>query len=93
MKRILKPAAILFLSAIIFMLTACSTSQISVNKKELKAIDKTWTAGNPGGFVVHTEVDLKATAIAERALHRGLKEIDKRRGWRGPVGKVDEKIV
>jgi len=40
MKIILKPAAILFLSAIIFMLTACSTSQISVNKKELKAIDK-----------------------------------------------------
>jgi len=40
MKRILKPAAILFLSTIIFTFTACSTSQISVNKKELKAIDK-----------------------------------------------------
>jgi aspartyl-tRNA synthetase len=40
MKRILKPAAILFLSTIIFTFTACSTSQISVNKKAMKAIDK-----------------------------------------------------
>jgi len=35
-----KSSAILFLSAVICTFTACSTSQISVNKKELKAIDK-----------------------------------------------------
>lgn len=40
MKNIFKPAAILFLSSIIFIFTACSTSQISVDKKELKTIDK-----------------------------------------------------
>jgi len=40
MKRIFKPAAIIFLTSIVFMFSACSTSQISVNKKELKAIDK-----------------------------------------------------
>ena len=40
MKKLFKPAAILLLSSIVFMFIACSTSQISVNKKELKAIDK-----------------------------------------------------
>ena len=37
------------------------------------------------GLVIHTALDLGAQANAERGLMLGLREVDKRRGWRGPV--------
>lgn len=40
---------------------------------------------NPGGFDVYTSVDLRVTDIATKALQRGVREVDKRRGWRGVV--------
>ncbi len=38
-----------------------------------------------GGLRVYTTLDRKAQVSASRALQTGLREIDKRRGWRGPV--------
>lgn len=51
----------------------------------LQKIDRYSSAGNPGGFQVYTSVDLKATDMATRALQKGLREVDKRQGWRGPL--------
>jgi penicillin-binding protein 1A len=38
-----------------------------------------------GGLSVHTTLDRKAQAAAAKALQDGLRELDKRRGWRGPI--------
>lgn len=38
-----------------------------------------------GGLKVYTTLDIKAQIAAARALQAGLREIDKRRGWRGPI--------
>jgi penicillin-binding protein 1A len=38
-----------------------------------------------GDMRVYTTLDRKAQASAARAVQAGLKELDKRRGWRGPV--------
>jgi penicillin-binding protein 1A len=54
-----------------------------------KKIDPYLSATNPGGYEVHTSVDLKATTLGEHALQRGLREVDKRRGWRGPIAHMD----
>lgn len=48
------------------------------------------TATNPGGLSVYAAVDLKAYQLAVNATQRALRELDKRRGWRGPVGSDDE---
>ena len=45
---------------------------------------------SPGGFEVYTTLDLKAYDIAERALRRGLRAVDKRRGWRGPLARIEK---
>lgn len=42
-----------------------------------------------GGLSVHTTLDRKAQAAAARALQEGLREIDKRRGWRGRIDNRD----
>ncbi len=42
------------------------------------------------GLEVTTAVDVKADQLASAALRRGLREVDKRRGWRGPLGKMSE---
>lgn len=55
-----------------------------------RGIDQYASVSNPGGYQIYTTVDLKATDSAVRSLQRGLREIDKRRGWRGPVGHVKE---
>lgn len=41
------------------------------------------------GLEIRTTVDLKADGMAFAALRRGLREVDKRRGWRGPKGHVE----
>lgn len=41
-------------------------------------------------LVIRTNLDLQATSLAISALRRGLREVDKRRGWRGPIGRVSK---
>jgi len=41
------------------------------------------------GLEVHTAVDINASRMAEKALSRGLREVDKRQGWRGPIGHIE----
>jgi penicillin-binding protein 1A len=38
-----------------------------------------------GNLKVHTTLDKNAQVQAQRALQDGLRDVDKRRGWRGPV--------
>ncbi|TAL25117.1 MAG: PBP1A family penicillin-binding protein [Nitrospirae bacterium] len=38
-----------------------------------------------GGLKVHTTLDRRMQLSAQRALQEGLRELDKRRGWRGPL--------
>lgn len=38
-----------------------------------------------GNFNVYTTLDRKAQAAAARAVQEGLRDLDKRRGWRGPI--------
>ncbi|MCX8068909.1 MAG: penicillin-binding transpeptidase domain-containing protein, partial [Thermodesulfovibrionales bacterium] len=38
---------------------------------------------------VYTTLNKKNQINAQRALQEGLREVDKRRGWRGPIGKKD----
>jgi penicillin-binding protein 1A len=38
-----------------------------------------------GGLSIYTTLDTKAQIAAARALQDGLRDLDKRRGWRGPV--------
>ncbi len=37
------------------------------------------------GLEIHTALDIKAYNFSESALKKGLEEVDKRRGWRGPI--------
>ncbi|HQH27951.1 MAG TPA: transglycosylase domain-containing protein, partial [Oligoflexia bacterium] len=50
------------------------------------------TAINPGGYVVQTTADVAAHEIGKRALQRGLRELDKRQGWRGELGILGKEI-
>ena len=42
-----------------------------------------------GGLSVHTTVDPRLQAIAQRVLRRGLERYDRRHGWRGPLQRID----
>lgn len=42
------------------------------------------------GLEVTTAVDVKADKMAAAALRQGLREVDKRRGWRGPIRRISE---
>ena len=42
------------------------------------------------GLEIHTTLDVEGDQIAQRALRRGLRDVDKRRGWRGPLGHIDK---
>jgi penicillin-binding protein 1A len=42
-----------------------------------------------GGLEIFTTLNVEMQKAAERALARGLRELDKRQGWRGPVGTQD----
>ncbi|MCB0328578.1 MAG: PBP1A family penicillin-binding protein [Bdellovibrionales bacterium] len=41
-----------------------------------------------GGYRVEAAVDVEATRVAQAALNRGIEEVDRRRGWRGPLEHV-----
>lgn len=45
---------------------------------------------DPGGYTVTTTLDINADKIAQQALRKGLMEVDKRQGWRGPVGNISK---
>ncbi len=42
-----------------------------------------------GGLEIFTTLNAEMQKAAERALNRGLRELDKRQGWRGPIGTQD----
>jgi penicillin-binding protein 1A len=42
------------------------------------------------GLEIVTAVDTGADRLAQQALRLGLREVDKRRGWRGPIGTTTE---
>lgn len=44
-----------------------------------------------GNLRVYTTVDIHAQVSAQRALQEGLRDVDKRIGWRGPIGKISIK--
>ncbi|MCX7988811.1 MAG: PBP1A family penicillin-binding protein [Thermodesulfovibrio sp.] len=44
-----------------------------------------------GNLKVYTTLDTKAQVSAQRSLQEGLRDVDKRIGWRGPIGKVSIK--
>ncbi|WP_141266097.1 penicillin-binding protein 1A [Thermodesulfovibrio sp. Kuro-1] len=44
-----------------------------------------------GNLRVYTTLDTHAQVSAQRALQEGLRDVDKRNGWRGPVGKISIK--
>ncbi|RMD87953.1 MAG: PBP1A family penicillin-binding protein [Candidatus Dadabacteria bacterium] len=46
-----------------------------------------------GGYTVYTTLDLKAQQMAKRALKKGLEELDKRQGWRGPLMNISKKEI
>ncbi|MGE0473095.1 MAG: penicillin-binding protein 1A [Nitrospirales bacterium] len=41
-----------------------------------------------GGLQVYTTLNIPMQKFAEQAVQKGLRELDKRQGWRGPVGHV-----
>ncbi len=43
-----------------------------------------------GGLSVHTTLDPKLQAIAERVLRRGMVAYDRRHGWRGPLQRLPQ---
>lgn len=53
-------------------------------------IDKYSSPTNPGGYKIYTTVDLHATELATASLQRGVREVDKRQGWRGPIAHLDD---
>ena len=53
-------------------------------------LDPKLSATNPGGYTITTTVDMRATELAEKAVYRGVREVDKRQGWRGPLELLDE---
>jgi len=42
-----------------------------------------------GGLEIFTTLNVEMQKAAEQALYRGLRELDKRQGWRGPIGTQD----
>lgn len=42
------------------------------------------------GLEIHTALDLEADRLAQKAVKKGLREVDKRRGWRGPIATITD---
>ncbi len=41
-----------------------------------------------GGLQIYTTLNIPAQKLAEESLQQGLRQVDKRQGWRGPLGHV-----
>lgn len=52
-----------------------------------RILSERWKDLNPDndGLQIYTALDVKADRLATKALRVGLREVDKRRGWRGPL--------
>lgn len=60
-------------------------SQVSKDLDEIfPTLENAGSPIDPGGYVIKTAANVGATKIAEHALQAGLRDVDKRRGWRGP---------
>jgi penicillin-binding protein 1A len=46
-----------------------------------------------GGLSVHSTLDPRLQAIADRSLRAGLEAYDRRHGWRGPIARLDRTTV
>jgi len=46
-----------------------------------------------GGLEIFTTLNIEMQKAAEQALNRGLRELDKRQGWRGPIGTQDITVL
>jgi penicillin-binding protein 1A len=46
-----------------------------------------------GGLTIHTPVNMHIQIAAQNALRLGLRELDKRQGYRGPVVRLEPKIL
>jgi penicillin-binding protein 1A len=57
----------------------------------LRTVEGHDSAVSPGGLVVRTTLDIEAQKLAEAAVVKGLREVDKRRGWRGPITHLSTK--
>jgi penicillin-binding protein 1A len=55
-----------------------------------RTLEKTYgtDAVHRGGLEVRTTLDPRLQAAAEEAVRAGLREVDKRRGWRGPLRRL-----
>jgi len=60
------------------------TEHVRREVKELYGIDMLYR----GGLKVYTTLDLKSQKAAQRALQEGLRRLDKRQGFRGPLEKL-----
>lgn len=65
-----------------------SSHAIRVAEMIIQNVNPELSLRDPGGYTITTSVDLRADKLAEQALRRGLMEVDKRQGWRGPVGNI-----
>ena len=46
-----------------------------------------------GGLEIYTTLNADMQKVAEQALHDGLRQLDKRQGWRGPIGRQESTLV
>ena len=42
-----------------------------------------------GGLQIYTTLNIETQKLAENSLQQGLRQVDKRQGWRGPIGHVE----
>ncbi len=42
-----------------------------------------------GGLQIYTTLNIPAQKLAEESLQQGLRQVDKRQGWRGPLGHIE----
>ena len=64
-----------------------TTHAIKVSRDILRQINPSLSPGNPGGFEIHTTLDIKADQLAQKSLRKALRELDKRQGWRGAINR------
>jgi penicillin-binding protein 1A len=68
-----------------------ATHAIKIAEETIQKVNPDYTLRDPGGFIVRTSVDVKADALADKAMKNGLKAVDKRQGWRGVLGNIQGK--
>jgi len=58
---------------------------VTILENVLREKDRTLTPGNPGGFIVKTSARVDASEYATKAVRTGIRAIERRHGWRGPI--------